>query len=172
MNKKTVWGFAFALASLLFVSCTPGIRLDTKETRDTELAGTYTVIFYGCNYLGDLETIVFLDREGDQYEFEPYAPDFKFRVKKGVPAGEALSEAKKFLSCNQSYRNAQLSRIVTPGGDTVGYEVRPLHYPFIYGLDVLERDYRIKDNKVVITIRLTPSADMLRRDGSVQERAR
>ncbi len=148
------------LPLLYCVSCTPGIRLDTQGAPDSEVTATYTVIFYGCNFLDDLETIAFLDREGDRYTFEPYAPDFKFRIKKGAPAKEALAEARNFLNCNTSFSHAQVSKIVAPNGDVLGYEVRPLYKPFRYGFaDVLFTDYRIKGNRVVLWIKLDPSIE-------------
>ena len=167
-NKKSVYftAFVFLLTVFFCVSCTPGIRLNTQSAQDSEVTGTYNVIFYGCNYFNDLETIAFLDREGDPYTFEPYAPDFKYRVKKRVAATEALAEAKNFLSCNGSFKRAQLSSIVAPNGDILGYEVRPLYYSFAYGgEDILYTDYRLKGNKVVIKIWLNPSIENMLRGG-------
>jgi hypothetical protein len=131
------------------------------------VTGTYTVIFYGCNFYEDFETIAFLDKEGDQYIFEPYAPDFKYRIRKGVGEKEALAEATNFLHCNTAFQSSQLSKIIAPSGVIVGYEVRPLYYSFVYGSgDVLLRDYRIKDHKVVIWIKLAPWVENMLSGGS------
>ncbi len=166
-NAKTACLAAFLLSVLFCFSCAPGIRLNTQGAQDSEVTGTYRVIFYGCNFFNDLETIAFLDGEADQYTFEPYAPDFNYRIKKGVAAQEALGEANKFVNCNTSFSRAQLSKIVAPNGDTMGYEVRPLYYPFTYGVDdVLYTDYRIKGDKVVITIRLVPSVQKMLQNGN------
>jgi len=152
------------------VSCTPGVRLNTQGAQDFEVTGTYTVIFYGCNFYEDFETIAFLDKEGDQYIFEPYAPNFKYRIRKGVEAKEALSEATNFLHCNTAFQSSQLSKIIAPSGVIVGYEVMPLYYPFVYGSgDVLLRDYRIKDHKVVIWIKLAPWVENMLSGGSVKD---
>ncbi len=174
-NSRKTHGVAlvFLPVLLLCVSCMPGIRLDTQGAPDSEVTGTYTVILYGCNFLDDLETIAFLDREGDQYTFEPFAPDFKFRIKKGVPAKEALAEAKNFLNCNTSFSHAQLSRIITPDGAILGYEVRPLYKPFRYGLvDVLYTDYRIKGDRVVLKIKLDPSIENMLQGSGGSDRDR
>jgi hypothetical protein len=63
-----------------------------------------------------------------------------------------------------------MSKIIAPNGDILGYEVRPLYYPFTYGVeDVLETDYRRKGDKVVITIRLVPSVQrMLQKSNGVE----
>jgi hypothetical protein len=48
---------------------------------------------------------------------------------------------------------------VDPQGETLGYEIRPLYLTFFYGLtDVLETHYFLEGDKVVVTIRLRPSA--------------
>lgn len=167
-------GFAyFLIIACLCVSCAPGMRLNTQGAEDSEVTGTYTVILYGCNFSEDLETIAFLDREGDQYVFEPYAPDFKFRTMKSVGAKEALAKAADFLHCNTAFLQTQLSRILAPHGEIIGYEARPRYRSFVYGSgEVLLRDYRLQDNTVTIWIRLAPWVeDMLSGgDGRIDSR--
>jgi hypothetical protein len=155
-NAKTLY-FFLLMFGVLFgsFSCTPGIRLNTQGAQNSEVTGTYTVIYYGCNFLNDLETIAFLDREDGKYPFEPYAPDFEYRVKKGLSAKEAMETAMKFVSCNASFNRAQVSEILGPNGEMIGYEVRPLYQPFTYGAgDFLLVNYSLKDGKVVINLRL------------------
>jgi len=155
-NIKTFYILMLMLGALLgSVSCTPGIRLNTQEAKETELTGNYTVIYYGCNFFNDLETIAFLAKEDGKYTFEPYAPDFQYRVKKGLPAKEALDSAMEFVNCTSSFARAQVSGILGPDGGTIGYEVRPLYKPFTYGAgDVLFVNYGLKDGKVIINVRL------------------
>jgi hypothetical protein len=173
MKIKNMLFPLFLLCALSYTSCTPGIRLNTQAAQDSQVAGTYTVIFYGCNFLDDLETIAFLDKEDDRYTFEPFAPDFNYRVKKGIDAKDALAEATKFISCNSSFSRAQLSRILAPDGDTIGYEVRPLYHSFTYGVnDVLSTDYRIKGDKVVITVGLVPSVERMLENSGPHRRER
>ncbi|MDI6889740.1 MAG: hypothetical protein QMC83_02205 [Thermodesulfovibrionales bacterium] len=131
--------------------------LKTKEARKEEITGFFTLVLYGGRHINDLETIAFLDKEGDQYEFEPYAPEFDYKIKRESPAEEALNEAKKFVSFHNSFWRSQLSRIIDDKGNTIGYELRPLYYPFVHGRDdVLEVYYRIKNDKVIVEIRLIP----------------
>jgi hypothetical protein len=123
--------------------------------------------------LNDLETVAFLEKEGGKYHFEPFAPDFKYRVKKGLSSEEALGTAKKSVNCNASFRHTEVSRILGPDGDMLGYEVRPLYLPYRYGTDdVIEVDYRLKDNKVVITVKLRASIEMLLLDSGERPRDR
>jgi len=163
-NAKTAC-LAIVLA-VVFVSCTPGIRLDTQGAQDPEFTWTYRVIFFGCNFNNDLETIAFLDREDDQYTFEPFAPDFKYLARKEVAAGEALTEAKEFVNCNTAFRGVRLRKIIGPDNVVLGYEVRPLYDPLSYGAaEVLYADYRLKGDKVVVRIRLDRSVEMRPQDG-------
>lgn len=132
-----------------------GIRI--QEAKTDEVKGTFNLILYGARHLNDLETIAILYPEGGRYTIEPYAPEFDYTVKKGVPAKEALKEAEGFVSGNPDFRSSQLSRIVDDKGNIFGYEVRPLYMPFVYGVfDVLDVGYSIKGNKVIVTIRLSP----------------
>jgi hypothetical protein len=131
--------------------------LKTQEAKTEEITGSFILIFYGGRHANDLETIAFLDKEGDQYEFEPYAPEFDYKVSKEVPAGDALNEARKFVSFHNAFWRSQLSKILDAKGNTIGYEVRPLYRPFVYGRDdLLEVYYRIKDGRVIAYIRLAP----------------
>ena len=155
-NAKALY-FLLLTLGVVFgsVSCTQGIRLNTQGAQDSEVTGNYTVIYYGCNFFNDLETIAFLDREDGKYPFEPYAPDFEYRVKKGLSAKEAMESAMKFVSCNASFNRAQVSGILGPDGETIGYEVRPIYQPFTYGAgDFLYVNYSLRDGKVVINVRL------------------
>jgi hypothetical protein len=149
--------FIVILALLSSTTLVHAEYLKTKEAKAEEVTGNFILILYGGSHMNDLETIAFLDKEGDQYEFEPYAPEFDYKVKKGVPAGDALKEARKFVSFHNAFWRSQLSRILDEKGNIIGYEVRPLYRPFVYGRDdLLEVYYRIKDGKVIAYIRLVP----------------
>ncbi|NCO68550.1 MAG: hypothetical protein COZ31_11015 [Nitrospirae bacterium CG_4_10_14_3_um_filter_44_29] len=126
------------------------------------IQGTFTLILYGANHSNDLETIAILDREGDGYEFEPYAPEFQYKTKKHLPAQEALSEAEKFVSWHHSFRNIIISEITDEKGSQLGYEVRPLYYPWEFGFsDVLEVDYFKSGNKIITRIKLIESVEKI-----------
>lgn len=159
MNNKMF----YILLAVLFgaVSCTKEVRLNTQEARDSEIRGNYAAIYYGCNFLNDLETIAFLEKEGGKYPFVPFAPNDKYLIKKGLASEEAIKTAAKFVNCNSQFRHTQLRRILGPEGETLGYEVRPLYLPFRFGSDdILEVDYWLKDNKVEIMVKLRASVEL------------
>jgi hypothetical protein len=135
------------------------------------LTGRFNVILYGCAYNDDLETIAILWREDGPYVFEPFAPDYNYRIVRGIPAKEALEQAEEFVYCHNAFRRSQLSRLVGAKGETLGFEVRPLYLPFVFGTDdALDTDYRIKEGKVVVKIRLLPSLERMRSDGGKLDR--
>ncbi len=164
-NKKCVCLILFV--SLLGCSSTLlKNRVIIEPLKDSNIQGTVNLILYGANHANDLETIAILDKTGDGYEFEPFAPDFRYRIKKNIPSIEALKEAEKFVSWHNSFQNIRFSKILDEKGIAIGYEVRPLYLPFTFGVsDVLDVDYRIKGNKVVIIIRLINSVEKMLYNG-------
>ncbi len=174
MDIKKLRNMLFlAAAALAFItsSCSLGNRLEMKKAFDADLAGNFNVIFYGCNFNNDFETVAILAKEDSPYPFEPFAPDFKYRVVKGIPANEALSEARDFVACHSSFHKPQLSKLVDARGETLGFEVRPLYLPFVFGFDdALDIDYRIIDGKVVVKIRLLPSVERMLMDGGGRDK--
>ena len=126
------------------------------------IEGTFTLILYGANHAYDLETIALLDKEGDAYQFEPYAPEFVYRIKKNLPVNEALSEAEKFVGWHHSFRNVMISKIRDEKGSLLGYEVRPLYYPLDFGFsDILEVGYFKSGNKIIARIKLMESVEKI-----------
>ena len=57
-------------------------HLRTEEVKEDDVKGVFTLILYGARDINDIETLAILDREGDQYTLEPYAPAFDYKVKK------------------------------------------------------------------------------------------
>jgi hypothetical protein len=147
----------FAAFALLFCisSCVPAVYLTTVPADIREIKGTYSLILYGGRHGSDIENVAILDNEEDQYTFMVYAPEFDYKVKKHIPAKEALAEAEAFVRFHHSFWRAQLKGIVDPSGVLIGYEVRPLYSPLDFGYpDVLEVDYLIKENEVTVRIDL------------------
>lgn len=150
------------ISLILTVSCATGKYLRTEAAKVTEISGTYTIILYGGRYSADMETIAILDKEGDKYTFEVYAPEFDYKIKHGVPAKKALEESEKFVRFHHSFWQARLSKIIDPSGNTIGYEIRPLYHPIDFGYtDVLDVRYVIKDSKVIVTISLIPEVQRI-----------
>ena len=160
-NKKTwrVLFFIVLLLSLSLSSCmlTQGKQLKTFETAPTVAAGSYTVFLYGCSYRDDVENVAILDREGDPYTLELFTPDFRYKVKAGLSAEQALKEAEQFVKCGPYYQMTQFSAIPDRAGNIMGYEVRPLYSPIRFGMyNVLDIQYADNGGKVAVYIRLDP----------------
>jgi len=135
--------------------------LRTESAEVFPMNASFTLILYGAGFADDIETIVIFDIEGDKYHFEPFAPDFDFKIKKEVQAKEALAEAEKFVSFHNSFWRSQLSSILDPNGNIIGYELRPLYNNFVYGIsDVMDVYYWLKEGgKIKVTIRLVPQVE-------------
>lgn len=155
-----------AVSCIALFSCAAGNYLKTEGAKDADIRGSFSLILYGSRHSNDIETIAILDIEGDGYSFEPYAPEFDYKIKRGIPAKEALEEAERFVSWHSSFYRTQLGRILDDKGNVIGYEIRPLYQPLAFGTsDVLDVDYRIKDNKVIVRIRLKPQIERMLFDG-------
>lgn len=135
--------------------------LRTESAEVSAINGSLTLILYGARFADDIETIVIFDIEGDKYYFEPFAPDFDYKIKRGVQAKEALAEAQKFVSFHHAFWRYQLSRILDPNGNIIGYELRPLYNNFDYGRsDVMDVYYWLNEGgKIKVTIRLVPEIE-------------
>ena len=168
---KIIFCIASIALALLTSSCSLGNRLEMKAASVSDLTGNFNVIFYGCNFNGDFETVAILAKEDSPYPFEPYAPDFNYRIVKGIPANVALSGAMDFVNCHSSFHKPLLSKLVDAKGETLGFEVRPLYHPFAFGFDdAINIDYRIKDGKVVVKIRLLPAVERMLSDGGSRDK--
>lgn len=131
--------------------------LNVEEARVAGVTGMFTLILYGGRHLNDIETVAFLDLEGDRYTFEPYAPEFDYRVVSGVSAKDALAKAEHFVGGHYSFWRSQLNRVLDDRGNVIGYELRPYYQPLAFGLsDVLDVYYAQKGDRVLIYIRLKP----------------
>ncbi|MEW6068370.1 MAG: hypothetical protein AB1610_08785 [Nitrospirota bacterium] len=162
--KKIVNCFLVLIIVIPNISLAIERPLKTERAEISDVTGTFTVILYGGRYSDDIETIAFLDLEGDEYNFTPYAPEFDYKIKKEIPANEAIKEAERFVSFHNSFWHSRLNRIIDKQGYTMGYEVRPLYLPVVFGAsDVLDVYYWIKEGgRIKITIRLIPSVERRR----------
>jgi len=154
----------FFISAIIFFSVNHAFALSehlrTEEVKEDDVKGVFTLILYGARDINDIETLAILDLEGDQYTLEPYAPDFDYKVKKGLSEKTALNEAYKFIGYHNAFLRPQLSKIIDDKGNTIGYEVMPLYLPFVFGRsNVLEVDYWLRDGKVKVTIRIIPSIE-------------
>jgi hypothetical protein len=164
----SIFTFCATYSNVITSTCSAFEKpLKTEKADLSEVRGTYTLILYGGRFLDDLETVAFLDFEGDEYRFEPFAPDFDYRIKKGIQVKEALAEAQKFISFHNAFWHAQQSRILDSKGNIIGYELRPLYLPFVYGIsDLMDINYWPREGgKVKVTIKLIPMIEKLKFPG-------
>ena len=159
----------FAAGVLVAKSLVRGTKLRTLPVEQTEMTGHYTLILYGGTHSNDLETVTVLDKEDDQYVFEPHAPEFRFRTEKKMPAQLAVEKAEEFVRKHPSFQRHQTRKILDDKGVKIGYEIRPLYLPEAFGVpDVLDISYMLKDNKVSVYVKLTPSAEKIQNQQSGQ----
>jgi hypothetical protein len=149
------------LLSAFLIACAPGMQLLTRQADPLEVTGNYTLLLYGCHYSSQIENLAILVREDSRYPVEIYDLDTSYKVKKGVPAGQALAEAKAFIRCSSySVWRDELRKIPDDRGGAIGYEMRPLYYPLDFGSpDVILTSYALKDGRVRAYIRLLPSVE-------------
>jgi hypothetical protein len=132
-------------------ACVLSQEIRTEDASEKEIAGTYSLIFYGGTYGTDLLTVAILAKEDSPYSIIPYAPEFDYKIKKHMPAKEALAEAISFISRHPEFSRVQIARIVDNSGRVIGYEIRPLYRVFTYGApDVLNIYYWRKGDNVFV----------------------
>lgn len=152
---RVITALMFILLSLTNYSCYGGRYLKTESANSGEITGTYTLILYGGNYANDKKTLAILAKEGTQNTFDVFAPEFDYKIIKGVPARDALKKAEYFVRFHHDFWKSQLSKIIDKQGNVIGYEIRPLYYPMIYGNpDILHVYYKKTDGKTIVYIRL------------------
>lgn len=153
------------LSTILFAvsACSGGKYLRAVPIHSfEEITGNFTVILFGTAEYDGLETVAFLDREGDSYEVVPHAPDFQYSASMNNRGKEAFEKALHFISSHHAYNTYQIRRILDRDMNrTIGYEVRPLYLPFVYGYaDVLYVDYWFTgDGSVSVSIKLKRSVE-------------
>src|SRR5512135_1208241 len=101
--------------------------IQTKDARNSEITGSYTVFLYGANHADDIATVAILVPTDSRYTFDIYAPDWAFRTVKGVPGKDAVAMAESFVSWHSSVIRTQTAKILAPDGNVIGYEIRPLY---------------------------------------------
>ena len=162
-------GYRFALSIVLLgvvlvlQGCTFGMQLQTKTADPTSISGTYDLMLYGCRYPDDLEHAAFLISPDAKYIVSLFVPDTSYKVKKGLTADKALSEAEAFVRCgNHTVTETRVHSIPDGSGGILGYEVLP-RYPFtdIGGSDPLLVSYSLKEGRIIVYIQLSPEVERM-----------
>ena len=140
-------------------ACMAGKELSLRLADPTEMKGTYTLILYGCINAVDVANMAVMVDEKSGYKFDVYALDAMYKVKRDIPAAQALSEANTFFHCTlATMRETELRRIVDPAGMTIAYELKPFYKPLdLQESEVLRSSYTLKDGKVTASFTLDPT---------------
>lgn len=156
------------IAVLPFDQCLAmGPSLKTLPAAEAEVTGGYSLILYGGKYMTDVETVAVLVKDDNPFSFEPFAPDFAFKAKKGLSAGQAIIEAKEFVSMHPSFAGTIMSRVLDPQGSVIAYEVRALYTPVTYGVaDVIDVDYVLRNDTVVMFVKAKRMVERSRDGGT------
>jgi hypothetical protein len=165
--KNTIKFAAVLLMTITLQSCMTGKQLSTTSADKALITGTYTLLLYGCHYPDQVDNVAILVDENSRYPLEIYAIDTSFKVKNGVPAQQAVTEADAFVRCSfHTIWKTQVTRIPDDIGGTVGYEIRPLYETTEFGTpDVLMISYSLKNGKIRAYIRKSPQAEDRDGDG-------
>ena len=135
-------------------------HLKTEAADSAEVKGKFTLQLYGSSSRNELANIAILDKEGDPYAFEIYAPDFSYTVQAGLDAAKALRTAERFVRRNIQSERTRLHRILSPAGAGIGFELRPLYSVATFGRDdILDVRYSIKDRQIIVRIELDPAIE-------------
>jgi hypothetical protein len=138
------------------------MSLKTDLANAEQVQGVFTLILYSGSWPQMIGNVAFLDREDDRITFEPYAPDFDYKIFKGIPAKEAIARAEAFVSTHSSFHHSQLACIRDEYERIVGFEMRPVYLPTTYSTsDSLFIDYSLRDNKIIIHIRINPDVERM-----------
>lgn len=161
-TMKSVYGvILIVLLASTLQGCIAGKQLMTAGADPSEVKGTYTLLLYGCHYPSQIQDVAILVDEAGRYPVTIHDLDTSYRVRKGVPAEQALSEADRFVRCStfQIWRT-ELRKILDDSGGTVGYEVRPLFMPVQFGFaDVIQTSYSLQNGTIRAYIRLFPDIE-------------
>jgi hypothetical protein len=161
-TMKSVYGMTLILVlAATLQGCMLGKQLMTSGADPSEVKGTYTLLLYGCHYPAQIQEVAILVDEAGRYPVTIYDLDSSYRVKTGVPAEQALSEADQFVRCstNRIWRT-EMRKILDDSGGTLGFEVKPLYDPVQFGIpNVIETSYSLQKGVVRAYIRLFPDME-------------
>jgi len=161
------------VAAALIVLCTiqgcgHGMQIRAETADPNVIEGTYDLLTYGCRHPKDLEHAAFLIAPDKAGMVELYAPDSSYKVKRGIPAGQALAEANTHVRCGaRTVAAIRVQRIPDGSGGTLGFEILPRYaLSEVGGMDPVDVNYKLKDGKVTIYIRLLPDVELKLHGGS------
>ena len=139
-----------SLIALAITSCAGGKHLRTEPYDAESISGLFDVTFYYNQDYDGLKQIVILDVADDGYEIVLYEPEYFMRTVKHAKGDDAEKSMVEFLQDHPNYINYKIMKIVDKEGNTIGFEIRPLYAPEMYGIsDVMDTFYTMADDGTV-----------------------
>ena len=153
--------FALFIIVASVTGCLLGTQLNTETADPKTITGTYDLLLYGCRYPDDIEHAAFLIAPERAGMVELYVPATSYKVKRGIPADQALAEANTHVRCGvRKVETIRVHRIPDGSGGTLGFEVLPRYSATeVGGMDPLNVSYSLKDGKITVYIRLLPDVE-------------
>jgi hypothetical protein len=160
-NRSVVMLYVLVFLAAILSGCALGTQLKTETADPKTIQGTYDLFTYGCRYPDDLEHAAFLIAPEKSNMVELYVPATSYKVKRGLPAEQALAEANAHVRCGvRTVQEIRTHRIPDGAGGTLGYEILPRFVPTDEGgMDPLLVSYSLKAGKVIVYIRLFPDVE-------------
>ena len=144
-------------------------ELSLVESNESKIKGNFNLIIYSNSFINDPETFIVLDKSDDSINIQPYAPSFKFKILSDINDTQALKIIKEILQ-NPSVSSIQYKEIIE-SGKIVGYEIKPLYFPWVFGiLEPVDTVYKKQENSIIIFIRLNPRVEKQLYNGGNSER--
>jgi hypothetical protein len=162
MTTRQILKVAAALIVMFTIQgCSHGTQLRTESADPKGIEGTYDLFTYGCRYPKDIEHAAFLIAPCKAGIVELYVPAASYKVKRGIPADQALAEADAHVRCGvRTVQAIRIHRIPDGSGGTLGFEVLPRYSATeVGGMDPLNVNYSLKDGKITVYIRLSPDVE-------------
>jgi hypothetical protein len=153
---------SIVLLAAILSSCALGSQLKTETSDPKTIQGAYDLFTYGCRYPDDLEHAAFLIAPEKSNMVDLFVPATSYKIKRGLPAGQALTEANAHVRCGvRTVQEIRVHRIPDGAGGTLGYEILPRFAPTDEGgMDPLLVSYSLKEGKIIIYIRLFPDVEL------------
>lgn len=119
---------------------------------------TFAVILYGGPSRSDLETVAFIEIEGDGVEIGPRGSSDRYTVIRGLREVDAYRIAVDFVRRHVNSRDVEERVVHLEGDGAMGLEIRPTYDPLVYGTaDLIDVSYAWKEpGKLSVAIGLKP----------------
>ncbi len=125
------------------------MNINLLQCDEKNIKGCFNLILY---FNIEPEKFIVLDKVDDEIKIIPYSPSFNYKVIENLYDREALKIAEEFL--NSSNVNYIKISAIKDDIRTYGYELKPIYFPWIYGIvEPIETCYSKTNNIIQIFIK-------------------